>query len=300
MIANAQNGLSAAADVLRPSRGSIRASAFFSGWRRSEVAAAAIIVFLFAVAFLAPLTGTVHPNTIHVSKIFAGPSLQHPFGFDSTGRDVLSRLIVAYRSSIEVALGSVVAALLLGTGIGVTAGYFGGLADNALMRPVDLMLAFPPLLFAVSLIAILGRGSLVEIIAIAAIYVPLLARVSRSSAQIIRRLSYVDAAKCRGSSHAAILVKHVLPNALGPSLALASVLAGLAVQIEAALSYLGLGAQPPTASLGVMLADGQQFLQQAPWAEIFPGLGIALTAGAFLIVGNALRRRIGKLAEDHA
>jgi peptide/nickel transport system permease protein len=251
-----------------------------------------VVAALTAIALIAPLTGLFDPEAIDPDKVLAGPDLAHPMGFDSAGRDVLSRLLVAYRSSFAVAVASVLLALLVGGAIGLIAGYYRGAVDILLMRPVDMMLAFPALLLAVTLIAILGRGSVVVVLAIAGIYIPVFARVLRSSVLSVATLTYVDAAQCRGASDRATILRHVLPNAVGPAIVLASILAGVAIQIEAALSFLGLGAQPPTPSLGVMLADGRDYLAQAPLAEVFPGVAIVVTVAAFLLIGDGLRARL--------
>lgn len=253
---------------------------------------AIVIVVLAVLAIGLPLTGAFDPEAINPDKVLKGPELAHPLGFDSAGRDILSRLLVAYRSSFAVAVASVLLAILVGGTLGVIAGYYRGRTDTLLMRPVDMMLAFPALLLAITLIAILGRGSLVVVVAIAGIYTPIFARVVRSSVLSVASLTYVDAARCRGASNRATILRHVLPNAMGPAIVQASILAGVAIQIEAALSFLGLGAQPPTPSLGVMLADGRDFLAQAPLAEVFPGLVIIVTVAAFLLIGDGLRAKL--------
>jgi peptide/nickel transport system permease protein len=160
------------------------------------------------------------------------------------------------------------------------------------MRPIDMLLALPALLLAVALIAILGPSSLIALLAIAVIYIPILARVVRSSTLVVSAQTYVEGARARGASSRRILARHVLPNAIGPAIVQATVLMGFALQIEAALSFLGLGAQPPTPSLGVMLADGRDVLARAPWVDIFPGLAIAVTVLAFNLIGDGLRRRL--------
>lgn len=259
---------------------------------RRARAGALVIGGLSLIAIVAPLSGVFDPEAIDPEKVLAGPDLTHPLGFDSAGRDVLSRLLFAYRSSLTVAVASVLLALIVGGAIGVIAGYFRGVLDMLVMRPVDIMLAFPALLLAVTLIAILGRGASVVVLAIAGIYVPVFARVLRSSALSVASLTYVDAARCRGATHTATILRHILPNAIGPTVVLGSILAGIAIQIEAALSFLGLGAQPPTPSLGLMLADGRDFLAQAPLVGIFPGLVIVVTVAAFLLVGDGLRARL--------
>jgi len=252
----------------------------------------AILVVLGLIALFAPVLAPHSPNAIDADHVLAGPSWSHPFGFDALGRDVLSRVMFAYRASLGISLGAVALALLFGIPIGVLAGYFGGVIDHLLMRPVDLLLAVPALLLAVSLITIVGPGQLVALFAIATISLPILARVVRSSVLAVSRELYVEGARARGVSHLRTIWSHVLPNSIGPAVVQASVLAGFALQIEAALSFLGLGAQPPTPSLGLMLADGYQVLQQAPWADIYPGLAIAVTVVAFNLLGDGLRARL--------
>jgi peptide/nickel transport system permease protein len=258
------------------------------GNRRTR-AGAAILAALVLIAILAPVLAPHDPNAIDPTRILAPPDLSHPFGSDALGRDVLSRVLFAYRVSLAVAVGSVLLALAVGIPLGLIAGYAGGAIDSLLMRPVDLLLALPALLLALSLISVTGPGTWVALFAIAVIYVPILARVVRSSTLQVANEDYVAGAGARGVSRTGVMLRHVLPNSLGPAVVQASVLMGFAIQIEAALSFLGLGAQPPTPSLGLMLADGYQVLQQAPWADIFPGLAIAITVLAFLLIGDGIR-----------
>jgi len=252
----------------------------------------AILLALVAIAVFAPLIAPHDPNAIDPSRILAGPDLAHPFGSDALGRDVLSRVIYAYRVSLGVAVGSTLLAFLFGVPLGLYAGYRGGWVDTLIMRPIDMVLALPALLLAVALIAIIGPGSDVALLAIAVIYLPILARVVRSSTLVVASQTYVEAARARGTPSRRIISRHVLPNAIGPAIVQATILMGFALQIEAALSFLGLGAQPPTSSLGVMLADGRDFLTQAPWIEIFPGVAIAITVLAFNFFGDGLRARL--------
>jgi peptide/nickel transport system permease protein len=253
---------------------------------------AAVLLILVSIAILAPLIAPHDPDAIDPGRILGAPNLAHPFGSDALGRDVLSRVMFAYRVSLSVAVGSVVLAFVVGVPLGLFAGYHGGWIDSLIMRPIDMLLALPALLLAVALIAILGPGSVIALLAIAVIYIPILARVVRSSTLVVSAQTYVEGARARGASSLRILRQHVLPNALGPAIVQATVLMGFALQIEAALSFLGLGAQPPTPSLGVMLADGRDVLTQAPWAEVFPGLAIAITVLAFNLLGDGLRRRL--------
>jgi peptide/nickel transport system permease protein len=251
-----------------------------------------ILAALVLVAVLAPLLAPHDPDAIETDRVLRGLSLTHPFGSDALGRDVLSRVLFAFRVSLSVAVGSVVLAFLVGVPLGLLAGFRGGWVDTAIMRPIDMLLALPALLLAVALIAIVGPGSLIALLAIAIIYVPILARVIRSSTLVVTAQTYVEGSRARGTSSWSIMVRHVLPNALGPAIVQASVLMGFALQIEAALSFLGLGAQPPTSSLGVMLADGRDVLTQAPWVEIFPGLAIAIAVLGFNLLGDGLRERL--------
>lgn len=249
-----------------------------------------ILAVLVLVAVLAPWLAPHDPEAIDSAKILTGPSGTHPFGTDDLGRDVLSRVLYAYRVTLSIAVGSVLLAMLIGIPIGILAGYAGGWTDLILMRGIDLLLAFPALLLAISLIAILGQGATVALIAIAIIYIPIMARVVRSSVLIVRGQPYVSGARARGVSHLQVIRGHVLPNSIGPALVQASVLMAFAIVIEAALSFLGLGSQPPTPELGLMLAEGNNYLSQAPWVEIFPGLAIAVTVLAFNLAGDGLRR----------
>jgi peptide/nickel transport system permease protein len=267
-------------------------------WRRGILASRkgrwgfGILTVLALVAILAPVLAPHDPNAIDASRILSPPDLAHPFGSDALGRDVLSRVIFAYRVSLAVAIGSTLLAFLVGVPLGLYAGYHGGWVDTAIMRPIDMVLALPAMLLAVALIAIIGPGANVSAIAIAVIYMPILARVVRSSTLVVVSQTYIEAARARGTRSRTIIARHVLPNAIGPAIVQATILMGFALQIEAALSFLGLGVQPPTSSLGVMLADGRDVLTLAPWVEVFPGLAIAITVLAFNFLGDGLRARL--------
>jgi peptide/nickel transport system permease protein len=267
-------------------------------WRRGVLASRkgrwgfGILTVLALVAVLAPVLAPHDPNAIDASRILSPPELTHPFGSDALGRDVLSRVIFAYRVSLSVAIGSTLLAFLVGVPLGLYAGYHGGWVDTAIMRPIDMVLALPAMLLAVALIAIIGPGANISAIAIAVIYMPILARVVRSSTLVVVSQTYIEAARARGTRSRSIIARHVLPNAIGPAIVQATILMGFALQIEAALSFLGLGVQPPTSSLGVMLADGRDVLTLAPWVEVFPGLAIAVTVLAFNFLGDGLRARL--------
>jgi peptide/nickel transport system permease protein len=253
---------------------------------------ASILLVLAVVAVLAPLLSPYDPNSVDAGRVLAAPDLAHPFGSDALGRDVLSRVLYAFRASLAIVLGAVVVAAIVAVPLGAVAGYFRGWVDQVVSRPLDMLLVLPALLLAISLIAIVGPGSLVAGLAIALIYLPILARVQRASALLVSGLGYVEGGRARGWSALAVLRRHVVPNALGPLLVQAAILAGFAVQIEAALSFLGLGTQPPTPSLGLMLADGRDVLTQAPWVEVFPGVAIAVMVFGFNLLGDGLRRHL--------
>lgn len=251
-----------------------------------------IMLILFAIAILAPIIAPYDPEAIDGSRVLAGPDLAHPFGSDALGRDVLSRVIFAFRVSLAVAIGSVALAFAIAVPLGLLAGFSGGWVDSLVMRPLDLLLALPASPLAITFIAIIGPGAPVALLAIALIYLPIVARVVRGSVLVVKGLPYVDGARARGVSEFTLLRRHVLPNSMGPALIQGTVLVAFAIQIEAALSFLGLGAQPPTPSLGVMLNEGRDVLTLAPWVTVFPGLAIAITVLAFTLIGDGLRRRL--------
>ena len=259
---------------------------------RPAVVGAVVLALLVVAAIAAPVLAPHDPEAVQPSRVMGSPSAAYPFGSDVLGRDVLSRVLFALRVSLAVAVAAVGAATLLAVPLGLVAGYAGGWVDTVISRPLDMLLVLPALLLAISLIAILGPGSMVASLAIAVIYLPILARVMRTSTLVVSRSEYVTAARARGAGHLRILLAHVLPNAVGPVAVQASVLTGFALQLEAALSFLGLGTQPPTPSLGGMLADGRDVLTQAPWVEVFPGLAIAVAVIAFTLLGDGLRRSL--------
>jgi peptide/nickel transport system permease protein len=249
-------------------------------------------VLLLALAIFGPLLAPHDPNAVDSQRVIAAPTADFPFGSDALGRDVLSRVLYALRVSLAVAMASVLISLVVGVPLGLVSGYFGGWIDTVVMRPIDVLLAFPALLLAIAIIAILGPGSIVALLAIAVIYLPILSRVVRGSVLVTREQGYVAGARARGASSMRIMLGHVLPNSVGPVLAQASVLIAFAIQIQAALSFLGLGAQPPTPELGLMLYEGRDVLTQAPWVEVFPGVALAIATLAFTLLGNGLSARL--------
>ncbi len=248
-----------------------------------------LLALLAIVAAAAPFIAPHDPEAVEVPRVLGAPNLAHPFGSDVLGRDVLSRVIYGLRISLLVSLSAVAASLIFAVPMGLLAGYFGRWTDTIISRSLDMILIFPAILLAITFIAILGPGSIIAALAIAVIYLPILARVMRTSTLVVSRSDFVAGARARGASHFRVLVGHVAPNALGPVIVQASVLSAFALQLEAGLSFLGLGTQPPTPSLGGMLADGRDVLTQAPWVEIFPGLVIVVAVLAFTYLGEGLR-----------
>jgi peptide/nickel transport system permease protein len=255
--------------------------------RREAIAGIVILALLVLLAILAPVFAPHDPEAVNPTRVLGTPNASNPFGSDVLGRDVLSRVLYGLRVSLLVSILSVLISALFAVPLGALAGYFGGWVDTVISRPLDMLLVFPALLLAVSLIAIIGPGSAVATLAIAVIYLPILGRVMRGSSLSVSRLGYVEGAGSRGSGHLKTLIGHVIPI-----LVQGSILAGFALQIEAALSFLGLGTQPPTPSLGGMLADGRDVLVQAPWIEIFPGATIALAVLSFTLIGDGLRAKL--------
>jgi peptide/nickel transport system permease protein len=257
--------------------------------RKAAGAGAAIVLLLSALALAAPLITPYAYHTIFYDAILAGPSPRHIFGTDGLGRDVYTRVVFAYQVSLSVAFSSVGLALLIGVPLGLLAGYWGGIVDGLLMRLIDIMLAFPAILLTIALIAILGQGLGVMVISIAAVYVPILARVLRGSVLEVKAAPYVEGARARGAGHLRLMFRHVLPNSIGPTIIQATLLLAFAIQVEAGLSFLGLGVQPPTPSLGYMLQENHQYISQSPWSTLFPCLAIALAVLGFNLLGTGLR-----------
>lgn len=218
-----------------------------------------------------------------------GPSAKYLMGTDLFGRDVLSRLMLAIGQSFLVAFLSVSIATVAGTLIGLVAAWWGHLWDGVLMRVMDVLLAFPAILLALLIVAVLGPGTLTSVLAIGVVYTPIFARVARGPALSLKSRDFVDAARTFGSSQFYILTRHLLLNLVAPMTVQVTLALAWALLTEASLSFLGLGTQPPSPSLGLMLADSRNLMEMAPWLMIFPGLTVMLGILGFNLFGDALR-----------
>lgn len=249
------------------------------------------LIILGAAALAAPIISPFNPTSQDLDNRFlsAGPS--HLLGTDNFGRDILSRIIYGSRSALLVGLISVSIAVTLGSLVGLTAALSGGLADNGLMLFMDSLLSFPTVLLAITVVSFLGYGLVQVMLAIGVIFSPVFARLVRAETLAIKTEGYIEASRSLGSSTLKIVFQHILPNLLGKVIVQCSITFALSVVIEASLSYLGLGTQPPTASWGLMLKDARNYLVQAPWMAIYPGLAIALTVLSFNIIGDTLSER---------
>jgi peptide/nickel transport system permease protein len=249
-------------------------------------------IVLAAVVFVALTAQWIAPfevNDIDVPNALRPPSGEHWFGTDELGRDVFSRVLVAVQASLRVAVISVAFAAVVGVTIGVVAGYRGGWLDTVVMRVVDVMFAFPVLLLALAVVAVLGPGVTTTILAIGIVYTPIFARVARASTLSARVEPFVQVSRTIGTGHLYMLVRHILPNISGPLIVQTSLSLAFAILSEAALSFLGLGIQPPQPSLGRMIFDSQGFITLAWWMAVFPGAAIVVIVLAFNLLGDGLR-----------
>lgn len=250
------------------------------------------LILMGAAAIAAPWVSPYPPTQQDLNSRFNPPSLSHPLGTDNFGRDVLSRIIHGSRSAILVGVVTVSISLILGSTIGLAAGLGSRGTDSILMLLMDSILSFPTILLAITVVSFLGYGIVQVMIALGIIYSPVFARLVRAETLSIKTEGFVEAGRALGSPILKIVFKHIIPNLLGKVVVQCSVTFALSVVVEASLSYLGLGTQPPTASWGLMLKDARNYLVGAPWMAIYPGISLALTVLAFNILGDTLSERI--------
>jgi peptide/nickel transport system permease protein len=256
---------------------------------RAALAGLSVIAILVVVAIIAPTMTPYPPNDQSFRIKLEAPGTDHLLGTDEFGRDVFSRILIGTRAALVVGIVPVVIAVIIGVSLGLVAGYFGGGIDQVLMRVIDVLLAFPWLLLAIGIMAILGPGIQNVVIAVAIVYIPAFARIVRGSVLSIKEKEYVEAARAMGQPTIRILVRHVLANAWAPIIVLSTLSIGQAIIYAAGLSFIGLGTQPPNADWGVMLTSGREYLRDAPWLGFFPGVAILITVLAFNLFGDGLR-----------
>ena len=258
-------------------------------WRKTWILAGVLGVAFLVPALFAPWLAPFDPYAGDLALALSSPELAHPMGRDEQGMDILSRLLHGARISLVVGLSTVAVSALVGVALGMVAGYAGGWVEQVLMRLVDVLLAFPGLLLAIALVAVMGPGLLNVIFALAALGWTGFARLARAQVLAIKTMDYVQAAVALGAGNTRTLLRHILPNILGPILVIATLGVGAAILTEAALSFLGLGAQPPTPSWGGMLSNAREQFFTAPWIAVFPGLAIFITVLGFNLLGDGLR-----------
>jgi peptide/nickel transport system permease protein len=251
---------------------------------------AVIIVVMAALAATAGWIAPYNPVENDYAAMLSAPSVAHWLGTDAFGRDVLSRIVYGSRTALMVGLGASLIGATFGSLIGVASAFFGGRVDLVVQRFMDILFAFPVIILALVVVAVLGTGAGNVILAIAAPMVPRCARVVRSSALSVREMPYVDAARASGFGNSRIILRHMLPNVMAPILIMATAFLGEAILLEASLSFIGLGVQEPTAAWGLMLRGAAvEFAETAPWMAIFPGLAISLAVFGFNLFGDSLR-----------
>ena len=264
-----------------------RRSAFINPTTLIGVAGLAVIAL---TAIFAPALAPYDPLTVNVLARLQPPSWAHPFGTDELWRDNLSRVLYGGRLTLVTALVAVAVASSIGVTIGLISGYFGGTVDVVLSRVMDFVLSIPAILLAIVIIAVLGPSRISALAAVAIVGIPQFARLSRATAITLREREFVLASIALGAGHFRVMVRTILPNSLGPIIVQCAITGATAILLEAALSFLGLGAQPPTSSWGLMLSSAQGYLQEAPWYGVFPGAAVTLTVLAFDAVARGLNR----------
>jgi peptide/nickel transport system permease protein len=255
---------------------------------RSFVIGLMLFGIIAAAAVLAPLIAPGDPNKLAMRFKFLPPGRDHPFGTDNFGRSLWSRVIWGAQLSVVIGLSVVVLNAIFGTLVGALAGYFRRI-DNVLMRINDALMAFPAILLAIAITAVLGPSTVNVAIALAVVYVPRTARIVRASVIVVREMEYVQAAVAAGAGHWRILRRHILPNAMAPLIVQLSFLFAYAVLSEATLSFLGLGAVPPTPTWGNIMAQGRQYMTEAPWIITIPGAALMITVLGLNLLGDGLR-----------
>lgn len=262
------------------------------GQNKGAVVGLLIIGLLVLVAAFAPFVAPYDPIEVSPSEALKGPSSQHLMGTDYIGRDIFSQVVFGSRISLRVGFVSVGIGALFGTTLGLCAGYYGRRVDSLIMRLMDMMLAFPGILLALAIMAVLRPGLSKVMIAVGVSLIPVYTRLARGSVLSVKEMAYVEAARTVGCSNVRIILLHILPNILSPIIVVSTLGMGRAIIAAAALSFLGLGAQPPTPEWGAMASMGRNYLRRAWWISTFPGLAIMITVMAINMLGDGLREAL--------
>src|SRR4030066_1871502 len=271
-----------------------RTSLYKDAWKRLRknklaMLGLSIVILLILIAIFAPLISPYDPISRIKEDSSRGPSINQLFGTDLLGRDIFSRVIYGSRISIEVGIIAVGISVILGLTMGALSGYFGNVPDVVIMRIADIFFAFPYILGAIAIMTVLGPGVINIFIAIGILGWASFARIFRGSILTIKNKEYIEAARALGASNFRFITKHIFPNAFAPIIVYATMNVGTAIIVEAALSFLGIGVQPPTPAWGKMLAESLDYIDIAPWMMVFPGLAIVITVLGFVLLGDGLR-----------
>lgn len=256
---------------------------------RSLLIGLLLCLFVVFTAVLVPILSPGGATTIDPNASLSGPTAGHLIGADELGRDMLARVAVGYRISLVVALGAVAVGVVVGVPLGLFAATGSRYFDGIVMRIVDILMAFPVMLLAIVVVALAGTGTWVLLLAIGVGYVPVLARVMRAQALETSKQMYIEAARARGASYLRLVVRHVAMNSMGPVIVQATILIAVSIILEAGLSFVGLGVQPPTPSLGLMLSSGRGFMASSSWEVVDPGVAILIAVLAFTLIGDGLQ-----------
>jgi peptide/nickel transport system permease protein len=256
---------------------------------KAALAGALIVLIFVLLALLAPYIAPYEPNKMQIANKLQGPSAEHWLGTDDKGRDILSRILYGSRISLTVGILSTVLGATIGIVLGIVSGYYGRWVDSLIMRICDVLLAFPGILLALAIVSVLGASTVNVIIAVAFFAIPTFARIVRGSTLAVKKLEYIDAIKAMGARDSRIIFRHILPNITSPIIVQATLYIASAIITAAALSFLGMGTQPPDPEWGTMLSQGRSYIRQAPHITLFPGLVILLVVVGFNLFGDGLR-----------
>ena len=288
-IINSSSAIGALPEVLRPKRGTLGNLIHFSKEKPLGAAGAIIFILMIIIAFAAPLIATHDSTATNYRSVLAAPSAEMLLGGDHLGRDIFSRLVYGTRVSLLVGILSVAFGVTIGFSIGLISAYFGGKTDLLIQRFMDAVMAFPALILALAIMAVLGASIMNVVIALSVVFVPGAARTIRAQALSIKESEYVLAARAVGVGDWRIMFRHMAPNLAATFIVLATVSLGWAIVVEASLSFLGVGVPPSVATWGGMLTGATKYVETAPWVAIFPGLAIAWVVFAVNLLGDALR-----------